>query len=135
MRRILFLCLLFFITGCKNDDVALLFDQYIWEKRVLLIFAPEFENKLLKEQSDIINKNTAGFKERHLVTWILVDNEYVTIDQEYKPQLPVGIFYEYFNVKNDEFTVILLGKDGEEKFRQNNKLLTKQKLFNEAVAR
>jgi hypothetical protein len=121
--------MLIIFSGCVQSSAADIFDQYVWKKRVLLVFAPDSQGVLLDQQVAVLQANTAGFKDRDLVTWVLIDQERVTIDGEVKPHLPTNRFYEYFGVDSKDFTVILLGKDGGEKLRLTNQILSSDKLF------
>ncbi len=105
------------LAACSRVDVKAMFEAYQWEKRVLLVFAPERNSPELKQQWDMILREQPLLKERDYVVWVLVANQNVTVDGEAKPHLFTRPFYEYFNVKEDEFTVIILGLDGQAKLR------------------
>jgi len=82
-------------------------ERYRWKQRVLLVFAPAETAKAFSDQKTIIRQNEAGFQERELVVLDL---------------LPGGknteALQQQFGVKPQEFTVILIGKDGGEKLRR-----------------
>ena len=78
----------------------------IFPDRKLLIFADP-DLVLKRQQSALIEKEAAGIKEREL-TVVLVKKE--------------KNLYEKYKVKYHQFTVILIGKDGYEKYRTNNLL-------------
>ncbi len=80
--------------------------------RELLIFKNEATNKLAEQQLDLLNRSSAGVKERALK---------ITIADKESP------LYKKYKV-DDRFTVILAGKDGYEKYR-TNKLLEMNTLF------
>ncbi|WP_345955935.1 DUF4174 domain-containing protein [Mucilaginibacter sp. PAMB04168] len=84
------------------------------EKRMLLIFADKPGNQLVKKQKDILDANAAGIKER--------DIEVLTY-YEGKDRVQ----FQKRSVK-DTFTVILIGKDGGEKYRATQPI-TLSKLF------
>jgi hypothetical protein len=87
--------------------------HFQWKKRILLLFAPAAGDGRLKEQTDLIEANRPGFEERDLITFIIPE------------QSPLRA---HFHVDSKAFTVILLGKDGTEKLRQQSVLDT-EKLF------
>ncbi|MBC7892388.1 MAG: DUF4174 domain-containing protein [Sphingobacteriaceae bacterium] len=82
-------------------------ERYRWKQRVLLVFAPAETAKAFSEQKTIFRQHETGFRERELVVLDL---------------LPGGKNTEalrrQFGVKPQEFTVILIGKDGGEKLRR-----------------
>ncbi len=94
-------------------------EQYLWEKRVVLVFSPDFTNDAFMTHLQEYEKNQAAFRARDMAQWFIVDQSVVVIDGEPQVQFGTPPFYEYFGVSSGEFAVIILGKDGEEKVRQN----------------
>jgi len=86
--------------------------HFQWKNRVLLLFAPAGDDRL-KKQTDLMEASRAGFEERDLITFIIPE------------QSPL---HAQFRVDNKAYTVILLGKDGTEKLRQQS-VLDPEKLF------
>lgn len=83
-----------------------------WDKRVLLVAAPDERNPSLRDQRRIIARWKAGADERDLATVEVVGDKVAgvsdaaaTLRQRYK--LPAG-----------GFSVLLIGKDGGAKLRQ-----------------
>jgi hypothetical protein len=83
-----------------------------WDKRVLLVAAPDERNPTLRDQHRIIARWMAGADERDLATVEVVGDKVAgasdaaaTLRQRYK--LPTG-----------GFSVVLIGKDGGAKLRQ-----------------
>lgn len=99
-------------------DVALLMEEYLWEKRVVLMFSPSSSDPEYVAQNSIFSSDISGIKAREIVVWRIVKDQYVSVDGRKKPHLGTPPFYEYFHVDSEKFHVILLGKDGEEKLRQ-----------------
>ena len=81
--------------------------------RSLLIFADNAHHSLAQKQLDLLNKDSAAVAEREVK---------VTVIEE-KSSL-----YDKYKIKAEQFTVILVGKDGYEKYRCN-KLLQMDDLF------
>ena len=82
-------------------------------QREILIFGNEEHSSLVQQQLALFNKEAAGIKERDIK---------ITIVSK------VDLLNKKYHIKAGSFTVILLGKDGTEKFRTDEILLT-QKLF------
>ena len=82
-------------------------------ERQLLIFRIDANPVLVQQQLHLLNKESVGFKERDIViTVVKKDN----------------IFIEKYSVKPGVFTILLIGKDGTEKFRSTS-IVSPQKLF------
>lgn len=128
--RLIIILISLILLSCEKTSSKDLFEQYLWNNRVVLVFAPESENQLLSKQYKIITENKSGFTERDIVTWVIVNDEFVVIDGKQKANLPARVFYDDFNVKKNELTFILLGKDGEEKLRLVDNIVNSERLFN-----
>ncbi|MCH2038111.1 MAG: DUF4174 domain-containing protein [Rickettsiales bacterium] len=115
--------------SCEKHRVAQVFEQYLWQKRVVLVFAPSEESSLLAEQRQMFDTYQEGLKERDVVRWVVVKDETVIVDKRHQPHMPSSRFYRHFNVDNKTFTVIVLGKDGTEKLRQQQKVIPSDQLF------
>ena len=81
--------------------------------RKILIFGNEEHSSLVQQQLALFNKEAAGIKERDIKITIVSKDD---------------LLNKKYHIKAGSFTVILLGKDGTEKFRTDEILLT-QKLF------
>lgn len=111
-------CLL--AAACSRIDVAGIFEEYLWERPVLLIFAPGHDSDGLREQLSLIDKGHERLNEWKFAVWVLVHERMVMVDGEGKPQLFTRPFYRHFGVAGDAFTVIVLGRDGEEALRTHD---------------
>ena len=82
-------------------------------QRQILIFGNEEHSSLVKQQLALFDIDVAGIKERDIkITIVSKDN----------------LFAKKYHIKTGSFTVILLGKDGTEKFR-TDEIILPQKLF------
>ena len=116
------------ITVTTKDSVDNLIKDYQWQNRVLLIFAPDVEHTNLLEQREHLSGMGAGLNARDLVVWQVVYQGAASVNNQVDANLTSQSFYDYFAVKDQEFTVILLGKDGTEKLRRTQPV-TSQGLF------
>ena len=82
-------------------------------ERKLLIFGADAQEQLVQEQLSILNKETIGLQDRAIN--IVVVKKY-------------DLLHKKLSVNEGIFTVVLIGKDGTEKFRTAS-LLLPQKLF------
>lgn len=81
------------------------------EHRLLLIFKNEANLPLAQEQLNILHKDSAGIKERDLTIKIAEKG---------------SALFKKYKADHKLFTVILIGKDGFEKYRTNQLLQTKE---------
>lgn len=123
-RFILMLAMAGTILGaaCTRIDVARIFEHYLWEKRVLLVFAPSLGDDRLQRQMRQVELGHAALARQDFVVWILVENQTVAVDGEAKPHLFTRPFYAHFHVPEKTFQVIVLDKDGEEALREQRPL-------------
>ncbi|MBC8110309.1 MAG: DUF4174 domain-containing protein [Verrucomicrobia bacterium] len=120
----LFTTLIFNTMQAQDFDV----ENYVWQKRVLLVFAPDAEHALFKQQMLSAKENQPGFKERDLV----VISIFTTTGFDEKNQAiateKVKNLRKKYKVSDNEFKVILLGKDGGEK-QSSSQAFDSQQLF------
>lgn len=109
-------------TSCTRADVGDAFERYLWQNRILLVFAPRLNNSDFQQQISALEKAQDELKERDIVLWSFVNLEQVIGQSEHKAHLSTNPFYKEFDVNRRDFAVILIGKDGEEKLRQNKAL-------------
>ena len=101
-----------------SRDMERLFEEHLWRERVLVVFTPEVTDSRYRAQLAINAKAVDILAERDFVIWEVVGSAYVRLNGAVQPQRYTGAFREHFSVAPDAFTVIILGKDGEEKLRE-----------------
>jgi hypothetical protein len=101
----------------KLATILMILSTYIGyqDKRMLLVFADNESNKLLKQQQDLLNAELNGLKERD----VEVKYFYAELNKAEFKKRNITV----------SFTVILVGKDGGDKLR-SLKPLSIQKLYN-----
>ena len=82
-------------------------------QRQILIFGKDEHTSLVQQQITLFDKEVEGIKERDIKITVVAKDD---------------LLNKKYHIKAGSFTVILLGKDGTEKFRTEEILLT-QKLF------
>ena len=85
--------------------------------RFLLIFSPDGQHQALLEQSKMLRQAHAGVTERDMVVVQVVEN-----NVEAMPAVPERLpeataLRQAYHIEPDKFTLILVGKDGGEKYR------------------
>lgn len=102
--------------------------KHEWENRVILLFAPDFQNKELKQQLDLFRKNQKGLKDRKLIVYQITPTEVKKDGTPLNGKSKIGSWFKEFQIDNNEFTFILIGLDGGEKMR-NSGIVSNEKLF------
>lgn len=94
-------------------------DDYKWKNRLLLVFAPK-EDADYQDQMQLVKEQQPGFNERDLlVIQLLAAGTSFINNQPIDAQLAIQI-RKRFNVDQQEFQVILVGKDGTAKRRDRS---------------
>lgn len=91
--------------------------QFKWESRPVVIFTPTADDLRMVEQRALFISEINGLKDRDIVVTAVVGTERVMSELGPQPQASADAFRKRFNVPEDAFAVVLVGKDGGEKFR------------------
>lgn len=118
-------------TSLKNNAMTSL-DDYKWKKRLLLVFAPK-EDTAYQKQMQLFNEQQVGLNERDLlIVQLLIEGTSLIDSQPINPVLAAQI-RERFKVEQQDFQVILVGKDGTTKRREHS-LVPPKVIFDEIDA-
>ncbi|MEM7567762.1 MAG: DUF4174 domain-containing protein [Pseudomonadota bacterium] len=101
--------------------------DYRWEARPVLVFAPSEDAPLLVAQRAVFAAAAEGLTERDIVVHTVLPDR-VTPDLGTLPQEEAPALRARFRVAPDAFAVILVGKDGTQKLREDT-VLTTDRLF------
>jgi len=92
-------------------------DAYRGQNRLLLVFAPSLEDSRVLEQKRLLELQEAEMEERDLLIFYLFPDVPGELGGYELESEVAGTLRERFNVREDAFTVLLIGKDGTEKER------------------
>ncbi|MEJ8801171.1 DUF4174 domain-containing protein [Pontibacter sp. H249] len=95
-------------------------NDYKWENRVLLLFTPDAENEDYTKQKTNISTNAKGLPERDMVLIDIEGETILRVNGEVQKGKDGQQLRKQFNVAPDAFTILLLGKDGTEKYRSTD---------------
>lgn len=101
--------------------------QYHWKNRILLLFSSN-QGDMFQQQTEIFDAKRRGMKERDLVLFYIKQNTVETPDGKKYEEKAAEQLRKQFEVADDAFAVILVGKDGMQKLKQGE-LLSTNKLF------
>ena len=102
--------------------------DYRWQNRLLLIFTPSAENEHYQKQLTELKNKQEGLKDRDMKIFHLVSNGRSFVDDRTINTNNVRQLYRKYDIEEEGFVVILIGKDGTEKLRKQ-KVLSTEKLF------
>lgn len=109
----LLLSLFGLLSAFQTDDDPLA--RYRWKHRLVLVFAPDAASPDRAEQRRLLQDRQTDADERDLVLLDVL------------PDSPdAATLRQRFNVKPDEFRVLLIGKDGGEKLRREKPVPPKE---------
>ena len=96
---------------------------YRWQRRLLLVFAPVPQDPRLAAQRIRVAEDSSGFRDRDLTVIEVVERS-VLIDRAPVRRLDSFALRSLFEVDEDEFATVLIGKDGGEKLRHEGLMPT-----------
>lgn len=118
-------------TSLKNNAMTSL-DDYKWKNRLLLVFAPK-EDPAYQKQIQLFKEQQVGLNERDLlIVQLLVEGTSRIDTQPISPVLAAQIRGR-FKVEQQDFQVILVGKDGNTK-RRDHSIIPPEVIFGEIDA-
>lgn len=100
-------------------EVELNLENYQWKERILCIFAKSPEDPIYQWQLKEIEANPRGITERDLTIIHIFTKGEGRINQTPIPEPGPGHLYRQFKIRENSFWVLLIGKDGKEKYRDN----------------
>ncbi len=92
------------------------FGNYQWQNRLLLVFAPLPEHEEVRAQRQLFEGQEAELRERDLIVSYLFQEEGYMEDKALSAE-DVTSLRERYGVAEDDFIVLLIGKDGAAKER------------------
>ena len=94
--------------------------EFEWQNRLLLLFAPHSENKLLKKLQSEIDMQKYEVKDRDLVVFEVLEMGHSRISETPINRQEAENLRDFFSIPRNNFTLILVGKDGGVKLRRND---------------
>lgn len=91
---------------------------YKWRNRLLLIFAPSAPDED-HGQIRLLEGSKTGFEDRDLILATIFEDGAGTLEDDAVSTEEASVLREAFGVPKNRFTVMLVGKDGVEKYRSH----------------
>ena len=109
MRTLLILGLI--LSAHLVNGQSDMLEQYQWKNRLILLFGPASESSV-EEQITELEKDPAGIKDRDLLIFHVDGDEVSFIGKSSHPALSAQRLRNRYDIGEDEFRYILIGKDG-----------------------
>lgn len=103
--------------------------SYRWNNRLILLFFPSSEDEGLQAIREEINSDRAEIEDRELVVFQLVEKGESRIEDRVVPATSAQALRERYRVRENEATLVLIGKDGGEKRRQVGSKINLKSLY------
>ena len=118
-------------TGQNGDNNSFSLQEFEWERRILVIAAPDRNAEAYRNSLTMLESNRSGMEERHMLIVLLPDSAEPSLmlkagDQ---PEIDPQKLRNQLNLKPDQLSFLLIGKDGGVKMREQDSLSLKS-VFN-----
>ncbi len=125
-KTVLFISIILYSYSMKAQLISAL-KPYQWEKRIVLVFANSNHDVEFQKQWAVFEENHKGMRERDLLVVGITASEVHSQISAVAASNSTDAFRKFYEIgKAEEVTVILLGKDGTEKLRENKLVLADQ---------
>ena len=125
MKYFLFIVFMTITINSLADDAENILRDFVWQKRVLLVFTPDNSHINYQRQNIILSKIAAGMDERNITTIAAMANGMLLINNNEQSQTADN-FYQRYAVTEKQFRVILIGKDGKVKLDRNKPVFAEE---------
>ncbi|MEQ8810061.1 MAG: DUF4174 domain-containing protein [Imperialibacter sp.] len=93
-------------------------EHYAWKKRVILVFHSEKNAAVAAQQLAVLKKDGKEFDDRDLVSGTIADGSKGSIGGKLINTRDAAVLQQRFNPANEDFLVVLMGKDGGVKLKE-----------------
>lgn len=107
--------------------------SYKWKNRVLLVFAPSDQNTNYQQQVQLFKQHQQGLNERDLLLVTVLEKGTSYSNQQVIDTASAAKLRQRFNINDNDFRVVLVGKDGGAK-RQDSTVVQAETIFREIDA-
>lgn len=96
-------------------------EDYTWKNRLVLLFAPHDSSKLLQQQYTALQSDPEGLNNRDLLIFKVSSDQVIGHNIRQGTEVAQQLRNQY-QVGEDDFCAILIGKDGSEKIRKEREI-------------
>ncbi len=110
-------CLCMLLVVWAGAVQAKLLAPYLWENRVLLIFAPANPDARTLQLTNDLHKRSCEVADRHIIIGKFIVNEPGWLNGKPVELNQSAELRNKYAIEDNRFAVLLIGKDGGEKYR------------------
>ena len=114
------LAIMIVLALCITNTVASELSDIKWQKRPLLIFAPDKEDQRLHQIRDNLRGKRCELEDRDIMIAVITQNGASKLGDSPLTSEYVKQIRRRYAIAGDQFAVVLIGKDGGEKYRSYN---------------
>jgi hypothetical protein len=101
----------------RSQKIEFKLSDYQWQHRILLVFAPSTDSSQYQQQMQAWQTDVVGTNDRDLKLVQILETGESQVDGRSLSSASADRLRQQFRVPPEEFSVILVGKDGTEKQR------------------
>lgn len=109
--------------------VAQPINEFQWKNRVIVLFTPELENELFEQQYLLLKQRVDEMVDRRLITIMVNPDGDFENSTLFVRKAQADWYYSHFNARPFQFELVLVGLDGNVKYRARNVVTPPEKLF------
>lgn len=90
---------------------------YQWQHRLLLVFAPDLQHSQLQQLTRQLQQRDCELNDRDMLTGYILAKNHSRLAGKPLPTEESDTLRQHYGIQLDQFAVLLIGKDGGEKYR------------------
>jgi hypothetical protein len=128
MKALLFFAALIFCLPVSVEAQSL--NSYRWKSRLVLLFTPSPDDPMFERQVKLLRGQNEEFEDRNVVFLFITPDGKFENTGRFLNQADAQKMYQKFGVEQFQFELVLVGLDGYEKFRAENRITPPSVLMN-----
>jgi hypothetical protein len=121
---LLFISIFAIAMNAHSQDLS----SHQWEDRLVFILTDDTGSTIYQEQIEELYSDQNGLKDRKLVIYTVLPNQFKRDDPEKDGWIQSGDLYSEYKKSDESFEILLIGLDGGVKLRQSE-FLSNEDLF------
>jgi len=107
------------VNGLARDPVSIDLNSFKWKNRLLFLFASSEEDRFYLALKEEITRQGMEIRDRDLLVFEVFEKGESRLGKEHLSSGQVLALRKHLSVRSGQFMIILIGKDGGEKLRQD----------------
>lgn len=105
-------------------------NSYRWKSRLVLLFTPAPDDPMFERQVRLLHSQNEEFEDRNVVFMFITPDGKFENTGRFLKQAAAQKMYQKFGAEQFQFEMVLVGLDGHEKFRAENRITPPSVLMN-----